>query len=253
MARRRDLLIVLAAVGAAVALPPFLRRRGRDLDLEPIPGLPGFRRLRTGSVSGGTGGNFILTGLTPADPQQAELRQQAAANPCRAAFGSRGWPGGTVPVAVFTDYNCPYCPVLSRLVLDLIASDAPIAVRWHDLPILGPRSRAAARAAVAARSQDRYLPVHEYLMHSVLRPGPHALRQLAAEFGMDPDRFLRDVASQATTDRLQRSAATAAVFGIVGTPSLLVGRTLVLGEISRETLLRLIDLELATPFPGCPD
>ncbi len=251
-ARRRDLLIVLAAVGAALALPPILRRRGRGFDFEPIPGVPGFRRLRAGAVSGGAGGDFILTGLQPADPRQAELRRQVAKDVCRAVFGAAGWPSGDLPLAVFTDYNCPYCPGVSGLVLDLVDAGAPVAVTWHDLPILGPRSTAAARVAIAAGRQGRYLPVHERLMQGVLRPGPAALRQLAEEFGLDPARLQRDADSPSTRDQLQRSAAIAAVFGIIGTPALLVGRTLVAGDIDRDDLLRLIDLERADPFPGCP-
>jgi hypothetical protein len=112
--RRRDLLIVLAAVGAAVALPPYLRRRAGIFEFEPIPGLPGFRRLPTGAVSGGSGSDFILTGLTPTSPQQADLRRKVAQDPCKAVFGAKGWAAGDLPVAVFTDYNCPYCPTLSR-------------------------------------------------------------------------------------------------------------------------------------------
>ncbi len=251
--RRRDLLILLALIGAAVALPPVLRRRGRrSFDFEPIPGLPGFRRLPIGAISGGAGGDFILTGLQPADPRQAELRRQVAADPCRAVFGRAGRPDDRLPVAVFTDYNCTYCPQLSKEVLALLRTDAPIAVSWHDLPILGPRSVAAARAAIAAEAQGQYLPVHENLMQNLLRPGPVALRQLAEAHGMDAERFRRDVDSASTDSRLRQAAAIAAVFGIIGTPSVLIGRTLVVGEISRDDLLRLIDLERAVPSLTCP-
>lgn len=252
MARRRDLLVVGAAVALAVALPPLLRRRGEPFAFEPIPGLPGFRRLPTGSISGGSGGDFILTGMSPATPRQTALRRAVAADPCGAVFGADGWPEGDLPVAVFTDYNCPYCPTLSALVIDLIDSGAPIAVTWHDLPILGPRSQAAARAAIAAGQQGQYLPVHDRLMQSVLRPGPAALRQLADQFGLDPDRLQDDASSPATETRLEQSAAIAAVFGIVGTPAILVGSTLVVGDISRDDLSRLIELERAAPFAACP-
>lgn len=250
--RRRDLLILLAAIGAAVALPPVLRRRGRSFDFEPLPGLPGFRRLQSGAISGGSGGDFILTGLHPASARQTELRQQVVQAPCQAVFDRIDGSEDRLPVAVFTDYNCPYCPDLSGIVVDLIETGAPIAVTWHDLPVLGPRSEAAARAAIAAGAQGQYLPVHQRLMRGVLRPGDASLVRLATDFGMDPDRFLRDVTGPATENRLERSAAVAAVFGIIGTPSLLVGRTLVVGEITRDELLRLIELEQAVPFAGCP-
>lgn len=236
--RRRDLLIAAGLVGATIALPRLVRLTGPEFSFEPIPGLPGFRRLSAGSLSGV---QVALAGIEPANEHSLRRQQSIANDPCGAGFGEQ--PPGLVPVAVFTDYNCPYCPTLSGMVIDLIATGAPIAVTWHDLPVLGPRSVAAARAAIAAGRQDRYLPVHEHLMHRVLRPGPQALRDLARRFGMDPEQFLRDEASPETRERLAHSNAVAAGFGIIGTPSTLVGRTLVIGRIDRGRLERLIALE----------
>lgn len=238
--RRRDLLIAACAVGATMAVPRLIGLFRPEFTFEPIPNLPGFRRIAGGSLSGA---QTVFAGIDPATEQDARLWQEVAKDPCRAAFGPGAWTGGTVPVAVFTDYNCPYCPTLSGIVMDLIAASAPISVTWHELPVLGPRSTAAARAAIAARTQGQYLPVHKDLMRSVLPPGPAPLRALADRFGMDPVQFRHDESSSETTQNIDRSNAVAAVFGIMGTPSLLVGRTLVIGKIDRDRLESLIAVE----------
>ena len=80
-------------------------------------------------------------------------------------------------------------------------------------------------------------------MRSVLPPGPASLRALADRFEMDAVQFQRDESSLETTQSLDHSRAVATAFGIIGTPSLVVGRTLVVGNIDRDRLGSLIALE----------
>ncbi len=86
-----------------------------------------------------------------------------------------------------------------------------------------------------------------------LPPGPAALRRLAGQFDLDEDRFLSDMESEAVTGQLDRSAAIAAVFGFIGTPSLVIGRTAVMGDVSKQSLLDLIGIEqaMANSDPIC--
>jgi len=247
--RRRDLLIAAGAIAVAMSLPRIRRLFDPPFDFEPISGLPGFRRLAGGAIS--SAGPVALIGVERLTKQQEQLRAEVSGAPCLSVFGQDRWPADKVPVAVFTDYNCPYCPVLSDLIIDLIHVAAPIDVVWRDLPVLGPRSEDAARAALAAAEQGQYLPVHQRLMRTVLRPGPHALSALARDFDMDSTRFLHDVTAPETAAKLELSKAIAAVFGIIGTPAILVGRSLVVGKIDRDRLAQLIALELETPFDNC--
>ncbi|MDU9004136.1 DsbA family protein [Sedimentitalea todarodis] len=246
--RRRDVLIAACAIGATIAVPRVIDLFRPEFTFEPIPGLPGFRSIAGGSMSSA---QAVFAGIDPMTEQDARLRQEVAKDPCLAAFGPQPWAGGTVPIAVFTDYNCPYCPTLSGIIMVLIETGAPISVTWHEMPVLGPRSMAAARAAIAARAQGQYLPVHEHLMRSVLPPGPASLRALADRFDIEPAQFQRDGSSRETTQAIDRSSAVAAAFGIIGTPALLVGRTLVVGKIARNRLEKLIAVEQTDADPPC--
>lgn len=236
--RRRDVLIAGTAVGAVVFLP---RLFTSGFTFEPIAGVPGFRQIPFAAASGGAAGAAFV-GLGARNPDQQRRRDQIRANPDRALFDAQA-PATDLPVALFTDYNCPFCPVLSDMLMRLEADGAGIAIRFHDLPVLGPNSIAAARAALAAAEQGKYRPVHHHLMRSRLRPGPASLRALASRFDMEPARFLQDTQSPRIMDQLRQAEDIAAVFGIIGTPALVVGRTLVVGEISEKRLRRLIRLE----------
>ncbi len=246
--RRRDLIVISGAAVVAIAIPPILRHRGQTFEFQRIPGLRGFRRLPAAVSSGA---DLVLTGLEAPTALQQRLRKQVTEQPCQAVFETVEWPEDRVPVAVFTDYNCPYCPVLSEHVIKLTRENAPIDVVWHDLPVLGPRSEAAAKAALAAAAQGKYLPVHQHLMQSVLRPGSEQLVKLARAFDMDENKFLRDIDGPAVAQKIEHTRAIAAVFGIVGTPATLVGRTLVIGKINKRNLKQLISIERETPFTEC--
>ena len=158
-----------------------------------------------------------------------------------------------VPIAAFSDYNCPYCRILSAEVsrVDAEAKGA-IRVFWHEWPIFGLNSETAARAALAAGLQGAYLPVHRRLMRSGFAPTPRYLEDVAVGAGIDPVRLMADMQSPVVAGALDTSRTLAFRFEFPGTPALVVGRTVVLGNVGRGTLLKLIDLERreGTP-PGC--
>ena len=132
---------------------------------------------------------------------------------------------------------------MSDQIVSLLDTKAPVHLIWYDLPVLGRLSEVAAKAAIAAGYQGQYLPVHQYLMRNLLRPGNSALAALADRFSLDPNTMIRDVSSSRTNFRLEEAKALAATFRIVGTPGLVVGSTMVMGRFSRDDLDHLIQIE----------
>ncbi|WP_109465335.1 DsbA family protein [Albibacillus kandeliae] len=247
--RRRDLLIAALAVSAAAAFPRVARLFGARWEFEPIANLPRFRAVRQDARASG---NVALIGLERADPREMALRASVVEAPCPALFAPAAG-DGAIPVAAFTDYYCAFCPQVSDRLIGLRDEGAPIRIRWHEWPILGPRSVVASRAALAAAEQTGHEALHRYLMRTHLPPGPAALRRLAERFDLDEERFLSDMESEAVTGQLDRSAAIAAVFGFIGTPSLVIGRTAIMGDVSKQSLLDLIGIEqeMANSDPIC--
>ena len=237
---RRRTALALLGIGAAVfTLPPLVRRlRAPDLAFEPLPGVPGFRRVSGGNVSGG---DPAMVGLDngPQDIPQQDI--------CTDLFEA-GTPPGLVPIAYFSDARCVFCRALSPMLHEIADSD-PVRITWHELPLLGPASHRAARASLAARRQGAYRVFHDRLMGTPVVPNDAYLRRIAADAGIDADRLLRDMGSDAVTDQLARTARLARLFGFYGTPALVVGRTALLGSVEKWQLRRLVEVERTAQEP----
>jgi len=245
---RRNLLWfggIALAYGALSRGPGLIRRAfPPEFEFEPIPGLDGFRRIAWGDISAGSP---MFIGLDAGDRDlgtavPGELR----ANLCRHLFGGGSAQPGIVPVAYFSDYHCQYCRVLTPLLLTRAGGDAPaIAITWHELPLLGPSSATMARAAVAAALQGGAAAWHARMIGSSLVPAPSYLRRVADELGLEGARLVADMQRPEIDRALAVSRGLADLFGFVGTPGLVVGRTAVLGRIEAPALDRLIALEAA--------
>lgn len=249
-ARRRDLLLVLGAMAVAFAAPSVIRRSLRtEFDFAPIPGLPGFRKLNGQAAS--FPGSIALIGLDAMSDAETARMSRLRANPCPALFGPGAVSGDRVPVAVFSDTNCPNCPKTMALLNQMAQARADMRLVLHEYPILGPRSEWAARLALAAAMQGRHQAAHDHLLHNPSPPGPAGVKRLAAALGLDADRLTRDAAGTQVSAQLARSRALAAAIGAQGTPTLVVGRTRVTGGLPYGQLSRLIDLERREPGLPC--
>lgn len=243
--RRRDALIIGGAFAVALSIPPLLRRRGTPFQFTDMPELPGFRRLEHGAVSGSVD---VFAGLQTPDEVAANAR--LTGDLCAAIFPQTPVPG-LLPVAVFSDYYCPYCAVLDRRLADLEATGAGISLVFHELPLLGARSVWAAQVALAAAEQADHKDIHLAMMQSVLRPGLVGIRDVAARHGLDASQLAADADSPRIRDKVNDALALGRALGMPGTPSMVIGRTVVIGALSEEELAELIDLEQQRGASGC--
>lgn len=177
MTRRRDLLVWGGALGLGIGASAWLQHRPPPLQFASITGLPGFRRLDTGSSVAAPN---ILTGIDPQPRAPNPTLNRVAADPRPALFGS---PNGQLPIAVFSDYFCPYCAIHSRELRKLADSRPDIRLILHEWPILTPRSSDLARLALAAKLQDAQWQAHDWLMANRLPPGPARDRAAGPRLG----------------------------------------------------------------------
>ncbi len=187
------------------------------------------------------------------DPLFQQTLSTVEQNICNALYQRETVGKGIVPIAFFTDYNCPYCRVLTRKLA--ILEDKPnsgIRVFWHELPILGNTSVQAAKGALAAKRQGAYRQFHQRLMRSRFVATESYLMALASQLDIDGPQLIADMQSPEIEQEIRTGKALAKLFGIVGTPALIVGRTLVMGELDEPTLERLIERERAEgPLKAC--
>jgi protein-disulfide isomerase len=151
-------------------------------------------------------------------------------------------PDSHIQIVVFSDYRCPYCKKLTAVLSEMQGNN--IRVVYKEWPILGDGSVLAARAGLAADKQGKYLAFHTRLMNSSFIPTASYIERIAADLGMNQSQLRIDMNSTATTLAIQRTSALASALSLSCTPSLVVGHTIVQGEITRSQLEGLIENEI---------
>lgn len=146
---------------------------------------------------------------------------------------------------IFFDYQCPFVFRMARL-LDAVrrSSDRRLDVTWRyfsltqvnskdggwtvwDAPQSPPaRGRLAFQAAEAARQQGRFDALHMRLLearqvHGLDLDSPEVVEKVAAEAGLDVERFRADLAEPTILDALARDHRRGSEeLGVFGTPTL---------------------------------
>jgi protein-disulfide isomerase len=151
-----------------------------------------------------------------------------------------GNPSGDVTVVEFFDYNCHYCRRVAPTLAEVEESDADLRIVYKEFPILGPGSRFAARAALAAQQQGTYRTFHTALMQVQEQLNEDQVMKIAQAVGLNIGRLRQDMQDAEIEDAIARNLQLAEALGITGTPSFVIGDQIVPGAIDRSTLERLI-------------
>jgi protein-disulfide isomerase len=150
-----------------------------------------------------------------------------------------GNPEGDVTLVEFFDYRCAYCRRVVASMRALLDEDQDLRVVFKELPVLGPDSERAARAALASRRQGGYVPFHFALMaaEDLSLPG---IRAAAEAVGLDADRLEADMTAPEVNAAIQANYALANELGIEGTPAFVIGSQLIPGAVDKARLEQLI-------------
>ena len=152
-----------------------------------------------------------------------------------------GNPQGTVTVVEFFDYQCGYCKRVTLEIKKLLQADSDVRLVYRELPILGPASVFAARAALAANKQGKYEPLHAALMGTNERLTEQTVLQLASQVGLDAAQLEKDMADPALAAALDRNFELQRKLNIQGTPALVVGTEFIPGAADLATLMKLVE------------
>jgi protein-disulfide isomerase len=163
-----------------------------------------------------------------------------------------GNPAGDVTLVEFFDYNCPYCRRVAPTVAELEETDSALRVVYKEFPILGPGSQFAARAALAARRQGKYVPFHNTLMQATEQVTEETVMAIARDVGLDTEQLTADMRDPAIQDAIGRNLQLANALGITGTPSFIIGEEVVPGAVDLRTLQSLITRARREKEPGAP-
>lgn len=166
----------------------------------------------------------------------AERREELLSDPNSGVLGN---PDGDTVIVEFYDYNCPYCRRAAPELSTLIAEDPDLRVVMREWPILGPDSEAAALASLAALAQGKFTAFHDALMAQP-RANAATIRRAADAAGLDFAQLKADMRAPEFQAHIARSREIAQQLGITGTPTFIIGNTLVPGFVKSRQLAAII-------------
>jgi len=147
-----------------------------------------------------------------------------------------GNPEGDVSLVEFFDYNCGYCKRVFPAVMELVKKDKELRYVIKEYPILGDSSVYAAKAALAAKMQDKYFEMHVSLMQSRGGLSKDKIMAIAQQIGLDTGKLEKDIESDEIKQALQRNFILGQSLGISGTPAFIIGDEIIPGAIGLDQL-----------------
>jgi len=150
-----------------------------------------------------------------------------------------------IQIAVFSDFECPYCAGasknLSRL-LEKYPDQIRLAFKNYTLDF-HPNAKLAARAALAAHVEGRFWEMEEKLMANGKQLSEEKILELATELGLERENFKQTMMAPHWEEVLMADLEQAMALGVKGTPTIFVNGVKVPG--SYEGLTEAVDHFLA--------
>jgi protein-disulfide isomerase len=147
-----------------------------------------------------------------------------------------------VAVVEFFDYRCGYCRKMQPTVKRLAAGGG-VRIIYKQLPILGPESMYASKAALASAKHGVFEAFHEALMNSTSPLTAETVDRIALDMRLDVSQLKIDMESPETSATISRTVALAESLAIEATPTFVVGKEISAGALSEQSLQSLIESE----------
>jgi protein-disulfide isomerase len=151
----------------------------------------------------------------------------------------RGPVDAEVTLLEYGDFECPYCGRAERVVRELLAEFGDdLRYAWRHLPLndVHLHAQLAAEASEAAGAQGHFWEMYD-AMHS--REGALSAQELgriAAQIGLDVDRFWRELRAREHAERVAEDVASADASGVSGTPTFFINGRRHYGAYDIQTL-----------------
>ena len=154
-----------------------------------------------------------------------------------------GNPEGDVTIVEFMDYRCGFCRRAHPEVKDLVGRDGNIRLIVKEFPILGPESEASSRFAIAVlqtEGPEAYAKAREVLITLQGPTTADVFEGLARDLGLDPARVLARMDSPEVGGVIDANRALATRLQINGTPSFVIGETMVRGFVPQSGMAQIV-------------
>ena len=157
-----------------------------------------------------------------------------------------GNPEGDVTLVEFIDYRCSFCRRAHPEVSELVESDGNIRKVVKEFPILGPESVEASRFAIAVlqvAGDAAYARMNDTLIAHRGAFTREAMAGIAEEQGLDATAILARMDAPEVTDVIRANHALAEKLQITGTPTFVLGTTMLRGYVPLEGMRAVVSDE----------
>jgi len=137
----------------------------------------------------------------------------------------RGPVDAPVTLLEYGDFECPYCGRAEPIVRELLADFGDdLRYVWRNLPLNDVHTHAqlAAEAVEAAGAQGRFWEMYDATLSREEPLTAQELGRIAAQVGLDVDRFWGEVRRREHAERIAEDVASADASGVSGTPTFFI-------------------------------
>ena len=194
---------------------------------------------------------FYSVFLRPIDLERLQKEQQkiSITEPTVTFINpSRGAENPSVTIIEFGDFECSACRDLLP-VFETALKTYPDDVRlvWKDLPNDSSHDQAtpSAVAAHCADKQGSFWQYHDVLFQRQGYLSEDQYAQIASELKLDPERFTACIQDQDTLPIVQKDKEEGLALGLVATPTIFVNEEKLIGAVTVDELLQIIQQQLA--------
>ena len=144
----------------------------------------------------------------------------------------------------YGDYECPYCGQAHPVVREVRRRFGPrlrFVFRHFPLATVHPHAEPAAEAAEAAGAQGKFWEMHDLLYENQSALDDDDLVRYADAIGLDPSRFVEELAGHVHAARVREDFLGGARSGVNGTPTFFINGVRHDGPYDLESLSEAIE------------
>lgn len=168
--------------------------------------------------------------------QMKELRTEILFDPGSPVAGNAK---GDISIVVFFDYNCGYCKQTVPKLQSISEKDPLVRIVFKEFPVLGPQSTFAAKAALAAFRQGKYVEFHNALM-TAESTDEDSIKTISKTLGIDYSKLQKDIADPQIDEQIIRTQRLAGSLDINGTPAYIIGDRIIPGAIDAASMTNIL-------------
>lgn len=132
-----------------------------------------------------------------------------------------GNPNGKYTLVEFFDFSCGYCKKMAPHMKKIIDKNPDVKVVFKPVAFLSKSSEYAAKGAIAAARQGKFLDMYVKIMEKN-RVTESDLEGIAKEIGLDMEKYKKDYADKKTNEDIEKIKKTADNIGMKSVPTLII-------------------------------